>query len=230
MTSTGEDEKARTAITPSLAVLFDAVLFDRDGTLVVDEPYNSDPELVVPIPGAVNAVATVRRAGVRTGVLSNQSGIARGLLTGSQVEAVNRRVDALFGAFDVWEICPHAPHSDCRCRKPKPGMIFAACRELGISPSRTAFVGDIGSDVDAARAAGAVGVLVPTAVTLAHEVAQSRLVAETLDAALQLLLDICATPTLGQAEVPLRQQGLAIAQSQWQHDPKDALRPARSPR
>ncbi len=174
--------------------LFDAILFDRDGTLVLDEPYNSDPELVIPVPGAVATVAAARRAGLRTGVLTNQSGIARGLLTVLQVQAVNRRVDDLFGAFDVWEFCPHEPDSGCRCRKPAPGMIFDACSKLGIAPSRTAYIGDIGSDMGAARASGATGVLVPTAVTLPEEVAQAALVAEDLGAALQLLLGPSGSP------------------------------------
>ncbi|MBG0741218.1 HAD family hydrolase [Paeniglutamicibacter antarcticus] len=200
MTSIGEDAKVWTASTassgtaPSDATLFDAILFDRDGTLVVDEPYNSDPELVIPVPGAVAAVAAVRRAGLRTGVLTNQSGIARGLLTAAQVQAVNRRVDDLFGAFDVWEFCPHGPDTGCRCRKPAPGMIFAACSQLGITPSRTAYIGDIGSDIGAAHAAGAIGVLVPTAVTLPEEIAQAALVAESLGAALQLLLGPAVSP------------------------------------
>ncbi|MCY0905213.1 HAD-IIIA family hydrolase [Arthrobacter sp. H14-L1] len=168
--------------------LFDAIFFDRDGTLVLDQPYNADPELVIPVPGAVAAVAAARRAGLHTGVLTNQSGIARGLLTAVQVRAVNRRVDDIFGPFDVWKICPHGPAAGCRCRKPAPGMILDACSTLGISPFRTAYIGDIGSDMGAAHAAGATGVLVPTAVTRPEEVVQAALVAKDLAAALQLLL------------------------------------------
>ncbi len=176
------------------AALFDAIFFDRDGTLVLDEPYNGDPELVIEIPGAVAAVAAARRAGLHTGVLSNQSGIARGFLTAAQVRAVNRRVDDLFGAFDVWQICPHGPDDGCGCRKPAPGMIFDACSRLGIPPSRTAYIGDIGSDMGAAAAAGATGVLVPTAVTRPEEVVQAALVAKDLGAALQLLLGSSGRP------------------------------------
>jgi HAD superfamily hydrolase (TIGR01662 family) len=68
------------------------VLFDRDGTLIVDVPYNGDPARVVPMPGARAALDRLRAAGVRVGVVSNQSGIARGLLTRAQVEAVNARM------------------------------------------------------------------------------------------------------------------------------------------
>lgn len=149
-----------------------AVLFDRDGTLVVDVPYNGVPDAVVPVEGAATALARVRAAGAATGVVSNQSGVARGLLTPAQVRAVNDRVDALVGPFDVWAWCPHGADDGCACRKPAPGLVLDACRRLGIDPADAAVVGDIGADVDAARAAGARGVLVPTPVTRPEEVAE----------------------------------------------------------
>src|ERR687886_2933191 len=77
------------------APLFDAVLFDRDGTLVHDVPYNGDPDRVDPMPGAREALRRLRAAGVPTAIVSNQSGIARGLVTREQVDAVNRRIDEL---------------------------------------------------------------------------------------------------------------------------------------
>jgi HAD superfamily hydrolase (TIGR01662 family) len=70
--------------------LFDAVLFDRDGTLVVDVPYNGDATLVEPVPGAREALDRLRSAGLRIGVVTNQSGIARGLFSGDQMDAVHR--------------------------------------------------------------------------------------------------------------------------------------------
>ena len=73
------------------------MLFDRDGTLVVDVPYCADPALVTPVPTARAALALLRAAGIRVGVVSNQSGIARGLLDREQVDAVNRRVDDAAG-------------------------------------------------------------------------------------------------------------------------------------
>src|SRR5690348_9740739 len=90
-----------------------AVLFHRDGTLVVDVPYCGDPALVRPVPTAVAALTLVRNAGIPVGVVTNQSGIARGLLTPEKVDAVNRRVAALLGPFDVWEQCPHGPDDGC---------------------------------------------------------------------------------------------------------------------
>lgn len=147
-----------------------AVLFDRDGTLIVDEPYNGDPDKVVPVGGALEAVERLRRAGIRLGVISNQSGVARGTLDLGQVAAVNDRVETLLGPFDVVAVCPHGPEDGCGCRKPAPGLVERAARALGVAPEACVVVGDIGSDVGAALAAGARAVLVPTPVTRADEV------------------------------------------------------------
>ncbi|MFE4078847.1 HAD-IIIA family hydrolase [Arthrobacter sp. NtRootA1] len=177
-----------------------AVLFDRDGTLVVDVPYNGDPQLVRPMDSARSALDLVRRAGLATGVLSNQSGVARGLLTLNQVHAVNQRVDELLGPFDVWEICPHGPADGCDCRKPAPGMILAACSTLGLQPFQVAFVGDIGTDVEAATAAGSQSILVPTHVTRTEEIEAAEMVAENLLAAVELLLDTGARGASGKPD------------------------------
>ncbi|MEV7606929.1 HAD-IIIA family hydrolase [Paenarthrobacter sp. NPDC089322] len=171
-----------------------AVLFDRDGTLVVDVPYNGDPQLVRPMDSARPALERVRRAGLATGVVSNQSGVARGLLSLGQVTAVNQRVEQLLGPFDVWEVCPHGPEDGCACRKPAPGMILSACRTLGIEPSEAAVIGDIGADMGAARAAGARAVLVPTEVTRAEEIEAAEVVADDLQHAVELLLQTRVAP------------------------------------
>jgi HAD superfamily hydrolase (TIGR01662 family) len=165
-----------------------AVLFDRDGTLVVDVPYCGDPSLVRPVPTARPALALLRAAGIPVGVVTNQSGIARGLLRREQVDAVNRRVDDLLGPFDVWRLCPHGPDDGCACRKPAPGMVLAAARDLGVAAADVAVVGDIGADVGAALAAGARPVLVPTPVTLPEEVAAAPVVRPDLVAAVRHLL------------------------------------------
>ena len=164
------------------------VLFDRDGTLVHDVPYNGEPALVDPVPGAGEALSRLRAAGVRTGVVTNQSAIGSGRLRDDQVDAVNDRVDQLLGPFDVWEMCPHAVDAGCACRKPRPAMVLDACQRLGIDPARCVVVGDIGSDVEAARAAGATGVLVPNAKTSRLEVARARYVQPDLRTAVDALL------------------------------------------
>jgi histidinol-phosphate phosphatase family protein len=165
-----------------------AVLFDRDGTLAVDVPYNGDPERVVPMPGAASALERLRRAGIPTAVVSNQSGVARGLLAPGDVEAVNARLDALVGPLGPVEWCPHGPGDGCGCRKPAPGLVLRAAARLGVDPRRCAVVGDIGADVEAARAAGARGILVPTARTRREEVEGADEVAPDLERAVDLLL------------------------------------------
>jgi histidinol-phosphate phosphatase family protein len=112
--------------------------------------------------------------------VSNQSGVARGLITRQQVDACNDRLEELLGPFDTVHVCPHGPDDGCDCRKPAPGMVKAACAELEVDPARCVVVGDIGADVEAAAAAGAVGILVPTPVTRREEVAAAPHRAGTL--------------------------------------------------
>jgi HAD superfamily hydrolase (TIGR01662 family) len=166
----------------------DLVLFDRDGTLVRDYPYNGDPELVRPVPGAQAAVDALRARGVRVGVVSNQSGVARGLITRDQVDACMARLAELLGPFDTVQVCPHGPDDGCACRKPAPGMVKAACAELDVDPARCVVIGDIGADVEAAAAAGAAAILVPTPVTRKAEVAAAPRRAATLTAAVDDVL------------------------------------------
>lgn len=166
-----------------------AVLLDRDGTLVVDVPYNAEPDRVVLMPTAVAALDRLRAARIPTAVVSNQSGIARGLLTREQVDAVNTKVAQLLGPVGPFFVCPHAPGDGCACRKPAPGMVFEAAAALGVPASSCALVGDIGADVEAALAAGARPVLVPTATTRPEEIAAAPEVAANLVAAVELLLD-----------------------------------------
>jgi len=132
-----------------------AVLFDRDGTLVIDVPYNGDPQRVILVPGAKDALDMLRADGLKIGVISNQSGVARGRITIDQVEAVNRRIAGLCGPIDVWLYCPHGPDDACECRKPRPGMVLEAARLLDVDPEECLVIGDKQSDVEAANAAGA---------------------------------------------------------------------------
>jgi histidinol-phosphate phosphatase family protein len=164
-----------------------AVLFDRDGTLVHDVPYNGDPEQVRVVDGARDVLDALRARGVALGVVTNQSGIARGLVTAQQVAAVNARIEAELGPFDTWQQCPHGPEDGCACRKPGPVMVLRAAAELGVLPAECAVVGDIGADLGAAACAGARGVLVPTPVTRPEEVAEAPLIARDLADAVALL-------------------------------------------
>jgi histidinol-phosphate phosphatase family protein len=165
-----------------------AVLFDRDGTLIADVPYNGDPARVEPMPGARAALERLRAAGVPTAVVSNQSGVARGLLSRADVDAVNARMEELLGPLGPIELCPHGPDDGCGCRKPAPGLVLRAAERLGVDPRECVVVGDIGADVEAAAAAGARGVLVPTPRTRRAEVAAAPMCAPDLSAAVELLL------------------------------------------
>ncbi|PPF58089.1 MULTISPECIES: HAD-IIIA family hydrolase [unclassified Rathayibacter] len=182
------DSSSRSADERARAPRLRGILFDRDATLVVDVPYNGDPAQVSPMPTAVAAVERAREAGLAVGVVTNQSGIARGIIDRGQADAVNRRVDELFGGFDVWMLCPHGPEDGCSCRKPRPGMVLGAAEQLGLPARSLAVIGDIGADVRAAAAAGARGVLVPTPITRAEEVDAAPLQAATLLEAVELLL------------------------------------------
>ncbi|MEU1359268.1 HAD-IIIA family hydrolase [Micromonospora zamorensis] len=164
------------------------MLLDRDGTLIEDVPYNGDPEKVRPVPGARAALDRLRAAGLRLAVVTNQSGLARGYFTGEQMRAVHARVEELLGRFDAWLVCPHDDEDACDCRKPAPGLVHAAARELGTTATRCVMVGDIGRDVAAAMAAGAAGVLVPTPVTRPEEIAAAGWVATDLPAAVDEIL------------------------------------------
>jgi D-glycero-D-manno-heptose 1,7-bisphosphate phosphatase len=146
-----------------------AVLFDRGETIVVDEPFNGDPAKVVPAPDARALLDRLRAKGLPLAVVSNQSGVGRGLITIEQVDAVNRRVNELIGPFAGFFVCPHAPQDDCDCRKPKPQLILDAASALGVDPSRCVVVGDRESDVQAARNAGAI----PIKIDGPHQLAEA---------------------------------------------------------
>lgn len=165
-----------------------AVLFDRDGTLVRDVPYNGRPELVEPMPGAAMAIARLRRAGVPVGVVTNQSGIGRGIITAGQAAAVNYRISDLLGPFGSWAVCPHGPADGCACRKPAPLLVQQAAAELGVDPADCVVIGDIGADAEAAYAAGARAILVPTPQTRPEETVGVP-VAPSLPAAVRAVLD-----------------------------------------
>ena len=185
-----------------------AVLFDRDGTLVHDVAYNHDPDRVVALPTARVALDRLRALGIGVGVVTNQSGLARGLITAEQLRAVNEQVEALLGPFDTWQVCPHGPDDGCGCRKPRPGLVLAGAAALGVAARDCVVVGDIGADVGAALAAGAQAVLVPTPVTRGEEVAYAATVgavADDLAGAVEVALTLLAS----------RLDGVATATGRW---------------
>ncbi len=179
-----------------------AVLFDRDGTLVDDVPYNGDPGLVRPAAGAADAVARLRKSGIPSAIVSNQSGIARGMLSPEQVDAVNDRISDLLGPFEAICVCPHQDGDDCECRKPAPGLVLDAAKRLAVAPTECVVIGDIAADVGAARAAGAGAILVPTPQTRAAEVAAAPLVCVSLTGAVDYVLAASGAKTAQQQALP----------------------------
>jgi histidinol-phosphate phosphatase family protein len=170
------------------ATLFDAVLFDRDGTLVADVPYNGDPDALQPMPGAREALDRLRAANLRIGVVTNQSGLGAGRFTATDLQRVHRRLVELLGPIDTVQVCPHLPQDGCGCRKPAPGLVYRAAAALGTVPSRCVVVGDIAGDMAAAAAAGAAAVMVPTPATRPDEIAAAPVVAGDLAGAVHLIL------------------------------------------
>ncbi|MEK7798175.1 MAG: lipopolysaccharide heptosyltransferase II [Nitrospirota bacterium] len=140
------------------------VYLDRDGTLNFDPGYLNQPDQLRLLPGVGQAVARLNRAGFKAIVLSNQSGLARGLITTEQLDAIHRRLRELLAAdgarLDGIFICPHHPEDACSCRKPAPGLVMRARQELGLASDHAVVIGDKASDVGLARNIGATAVFV----------------------------------------------------------------------
>lgn len=135
-----------------------AVFLDRDGTIIEDEGYLADASRVRLLPGVIPALRSFRERGMMLVVVSNQSGIPRGLITAEQHAQVSARFEAVLMSegvpLDATYYCEHLPEEGCGCRKPRPGMLEQAAREHGIDLSRSWMVGDKLSDIAAGRAAG----------------------------------------------------------------------------
>jgi D-glycero-D-manno-heptose 1,7-bisphosphate phosphatase len=143
------------------------ILLDRDGVINVDSPsYIKDAAEWLPIPGALDAIARLKSAGLMVGVCTNQSGIGRGLLDEAALGRIHQKLITSLAErgvqLDALEYCPHRPEANCACRKPRPGMLIRAMNRLGIAAADTLFVGDSLRDLQAARAAGCEAALVLT--------------------------------------------------------------------
>ena len=164
----------------------EAILFDRQGALVPASSVNADPREVELVPGAADAVALARAGGMAVGVVTSES--AQHGLSSEETTMVNARVQELVGTVDVWLECTHDPGEECPCRKPAPGLIYLAAAALGTRPERCVVVSDVGADVEAARAAGARVVLVPSSRTTPDEIDAAPVVAANLEEAVTLAL------------------------------------------
>ena len=150
-----------------------AVFLDRDGTLIREVAYLSRLEEIEILEQASSAVTRINQAGVLAVVVTNQSGVARGLLSEERLQEIHRSIDRSFvqrGArLDAFYYCPHHPdrgsnhyRQRCGCRKPQPGLLLEAARELEIDLQASCMVGDRLVDVRAGRSAGCTSVLVKT--------------------------------------------------------------------
>jgi D-glycero-D-manno-heptose 1,7-bisphosphate phosphatase len=143
-----------------------AILIDRDGTLIVECDYLGDPSLVELEEGAIEALARLRDAGWALVMVSNQSGVARGYFSEADMRAVNRAVVRLLEdsglALDGVYCCIHGLEDRCECRKPAPGLLLEAAQELGLDLTKSVMIGDKRSDLEAAANAGASAILVMT--------------------------------------------------------------------
>jgi D-glycero-D-manno-heptose 1,7-bisphosphate phosphatase len=153
----------------------DAVFLDRDGTIMEDAHYIKSPAQVRLLPGAAAAVKRLNDANVRAIVVTNQSGIARGIFTVDEYEAVRRRFEDLLAAegarIDASYYCPHHPSvgGPCDCRKPGTKMFEDAIRDFGLDPARAAYVGDRWRDVAASTKLGGRGIMIVSPMTTAED-------------------------------------------------------------
>jgi histidinol-phosphate phosphatase family protein len=135
-----------------------AVYLDRDGTIIYDVGYPKDPRQVELLPGVGKALADLKQRGFALVLVSNQSGIGRGLVTVPEAARVHLQVVACLARygvqFDAAYYCPHTPAEGCCCRKPSPRMLLQAAAECVLDVARAFMVGDKSSDIEAGKRAG----------------------------------------------------------------------------
>jgi histidinol-phosphate phosphatase family protein len=167
-----------------------AVFLDRDGTLMHEVNYCRDPAEVHLVDGAVEALRRLRDAGFRLVIITNQSGIARGLLTEADFHAVQARLLELLGGgvIDATYMCPDGPAGESGRRKPSPAMVLEAARDLGLDLARSWFVGDKPIDVQCGLAAGTRTVLVRTGHGRDADPAGAHFVAKDIASAADFIL------------------------------------------
>jgi len=148
----------------SLELRYPAVFLDRDGTIMRDVDFCSDPEAVEIFEGAAGALQRLKEAGFKLFVITNQSGIGRGYFSETEYRAVEKEVERKLGPnlIDATYFSPDKPGDESRRRKPAPEMVFEAAREHNVDLSRSFFVGDKAIDVECGQNAGVRTVLVRT--------------------------------------------------------------------
>jgi len=168
------------------------VILDRDGTIIMEKNYLSDPAEVELLPGAAAALRRLRTMGFGLLVVTNQSAIARGLLDVPRLDSIHQRMLALLaseGAYvDRICYCPHHPDDGCDCRKPATAIVDRASQQLGFDPAASIVIGDNICDIELGRAIGATTILVRTGYGAKVEPAGADFVVDDLAAAAELIL------------------------------------------
>lgn len=170
-----------------------AVFVDRDGTLIHDADYCSDPKEVEIFPGVPQALQRLKKQGFKIIVITNQSGIGRGFFTLDQYRAVEAEVSRQVGdnVIDATYFCPDVPGQPSECRKPAPGMIWQAAREHDVDLARSFFIGDKEIDVECGRNAGVRTIRVQTGFDRETSDSRADWVAKDLPAAAEIIIN-CA--------------------------------------
>lgn len=168
-----------------------AVFVDRDGTIIEDRDYCSDPNDVKVFPGVPEALRRLKSNGFKIIIITNQSGIGRGLLTLEQYRTVETEVLGQLGAnlIDATYFCPDLPGQHSICRKPAPGMIIEATREHQIDLSRSFLVGDKEIDIECAHNAGVRSIRVKTGPQCDAADSKADWIAQDLPAAAEIILN-----------------------------------------
>lgn len=167
-----------------------AVFVDRDGTIIHDADYCSDPNQVRAFEGAAGALRRLKSAGFKVIVITNQSGIGRGFFTETQYRDVEAEVSRQLGngLIDATYFCPDAPGKPSQCRKPAPGMILQAAKDHDVDLSRSFLIGDKEIDAECAHNAGVRAIRVRTGFDKMTNGSRADWVAEDLPAAAEIIL------------------------------------------
>lgn len=173
------------------------VLLDRDGTVIVERHYLSDPSQVELIPGTAPALRQLSKMGLGLVIITNQSPIGRRLFNEECLELIHHRLLELLEAegvhLDGIYYCPHLPEENCRCRKPQPGLVELAAEELDFDPQASFMIGDKACDIELGRRVGATTLLVRTgygAQAVAEAVVTADYVVDDLSDATQVIQNL----------------------------------------
>lgn len=155
------------------------IILDRDGVINYDsDTYIKTPKEWIPIPGSLEAIAELKKAGFQIAVATNQSGVGRGLLSEDTLKAIHEKMQHALaqtgGYIDALFYCPHTPDDQCSCRKPKPGLFYAIANHFNCSLTNVPAIGDSMRDIEAATIVGCQPILVQTGKKIDEDLIKAR--------------------------------------------------------